>query len=158
MSKVTLVTLPKRSTLNARVNSEDFIDCYRVSSNLSPRIAAEIITNFPGWVQLLVSIRGVITAPSGLKNDGPDAPDKLGLFPVESETGYELIAGFNDKHLEFRVSVISDNGSVYLATWVHPHNIGGKLYLRAIMPFHVMIVRNALKRVHNTNASELKSS
>lgn len=39
------------------------------------------------------------------------------------------------------------DGRVYLAMWVHPHNIGGRLYLRLIMPFHVAISRDALTRV-----------
>jgi len=73
--------------------------------------------------------------------------DNVGIFPVETETDDELIAGFNDKHLNFRVSVISKGGRVYLATWVHPHNIAGRLYLKTIMPFHVAISRNALARV-----------
>jgi len=94
--------------------------------------------------------RRIVTAPFGLSNDGPSASDKIGIFPVESETEHELIAGFNDKHLDFRVSVLSQQGHVYLATWVHPHNFGGKFYLKAIMPFHIMISRNALARVHMT--------
>ena len=85
-------------------------------------------------------------------NDGPDAQDKVGIFPVESENDHELIAGFNDRHLDFRVSVVSREGQVFLATWVHPHNLGGRLYLRTILPFHVMIVRNALARVRARSA------
>lgn len=152
-SKVRLVELPKQSALHRRIESADFIDCYCVSSCLTPRKAAEIITSFPSWANMLLRLRGFVTAPFGLSNDGPDAEDKLGAFPVESETDYELIAGFNDRHLNFRVSVISNDGCVYLATWVHPHNIGGKLYLRAIMPFHIIIARNALKRVHKYNVA-----
>lgn len=50
-------------------------------------------------------------------------------------------------HLNFRVSVVSRNETVYLATWVHPHNIGGRVYLRCILPIHIVIARDALKRV-----------
>lgn len=150
MPNVTAVNLPQQSLLNGRIKPEDFIDCYCVSSSLSPREASEIITSFPAWAEFLMRIRGILTTPFGLSNDGPSAEDKIGAFPVEIENDYELIAGFNDKHLEFRVCVISDEGLVYLATWVHPHNIGGKLYLRAIMPFHILIARDALKRVHNS--------
>ncbi|MEM1300886.1 MAG: DUF2867 domain-containing protein, partial [Pseudomonadota bacterium] len=76
--------------------------------------------------------------------------NKLGLFPVEIETGDEIIAGFNDKHLDFRVSIMARDGGVYLATWVHTHNFGGRLYLATIMPFHILIARNALARVAST--------
>ena len=148
MSPVSATTLPAQSQLHERMQYNDFMDCYSVDSALSPRPAAEIITDFPGWARFLLQIRRIVTTPFGLSNDGPPAADKIGPFPVEMENEHELIAGFNDKHLDFRVSVISQNGKVYLATWVHPHNIGGRLYLAAIMPFHIMIARNALKRVH----------
>ena len=66
---------------------------------------------------------------------------------IELDTETEFVAGFDDKHQNFRVSVISQSGWVYLATWVHPNNIGGRIYLFTILPFHVMIARDALKRV-----------
>ncbi len=139
--------LPLESILNARVTSSDFLDCYAIQSSLAPRRAAEIITDFPNWARFLLRVRKVVTAPFGLSNDGPVADDKLGPFPVESETEKELVVGFNDKHLDFRVSIMSEGGKVFLATWVHPHNIGGHFYLSCIFPFHVMIARDALKRV-----------
>ncbi|MEL7213404.1 MAG: DUF2867 domain-containing protein [Pseudomonadota bacterium] len=139
--------LPSDSVLWSRVTSQDFLDCFAVRAVTTPRIAAEIITEFPKWARGLLQIRGIIVAPFGLSQDGPEAVDKVGPFPVESETDHELIAGFNDKHLDFRVSVIAKEGCVSLATWVHVHNLGGRLYLNAIMPFHILIARDALRRV-----------
>ena len=140
-------SLPTQSALHDRISSTGFLDCFSVECETSPRQAAEIITDFPGWARLLLFVRRFVTAPFGLSNDGPDAPDKVGPFPVENETDVELIAGFNDKHLDFRVSVFAKDGRVSLSTWVHPHNIGGRLYLKAILPFHVLIARDALARV-----------
>ena len=149
---VTATELPSESRLHDRVARGDFLDCYVVDSDLSPRHAADIITDFPGWARFLLHVRRILTMPFGLMNDGPDAPDKVGIFPVESESDHELIVGFNDRHLDFRVSVVSRAGQVFLATWVHPHNLGGRLYLRTILPFHVMIARNALARVRARSA------
>lgn len=153
-ASVSSVPLPATSALHARVSEIDFLDCYSVAADLPPRQAADIITDFPGWARVLLQIRRLVTAPFGLSNDGPDAADKVGIFPVESESNTEVIAGFNDRHLNFRVSVISDAGRVFLATWVHPHNFGGRLYLKAILPFHILISRNALKRVAQISASQ----
>lgn len=153
MSKVIETELPKNSLLTNRIKKSDFLDCYSVQSNLSTRQAAEIITNFPGWASFLVKIRNVVVSKFGLLSDGPEASDKVGFFPVDSENDHELIAGFNDKHLDFRISVMSKDGRVFLSTWVHPHNIGGKIYLKTILPFHVLIVRNALARVQRLNFS-----
>lgn len=149
MGNVIATTLPAHSLLHQRVSSDDFLDCYAVTSTLPPRAAAEIITTFPGWARFLLQIRALVTAPFGLSNDGPVADDKLGAFPVEEENDSELIAGFNDKHLDFRVSVMSEEGKVFLATWVHPNNVGGSIYLKAILPFHILIARNALARVRD---------
>ena len=132
LSNVTATDLPNESLLHDRVAPKDFLDCYSAASDLPPRQAADIITDFPGWARSLLAVRRVLTSPFGLSNYGPQAEDKVGIFPVESETTSELIAGFNDKHLDFRVSVLSQNGRVYLATWVHPHNVGGWLYLGVI--------------------------
>ncbi|WP_147109122.1 DUF2867 domain-containing protein [Tateyamaria sp. syn59] len=145
--RVTASRLSADSPLHAQMQRGDFLDCYTVASTMPPRAAAEIITAFPGWAQVLVKLRALITAPFGLSQDGPEADDKLGPFPVESETGTEVVVGFDDKHLDFRVSVRSEGGTVSLATWVHTHNIGGRIYLATIMPFHILIVRNALARV-----------
>lgn len=120
-----------------------------MKASATSRSAARIITNFPDWAESLVKIRNLATSPFGLSKDGPDVPNKLGAFAVESESDEEVIAGFDDKHQDFRVSVISQRGHIFLATWVHPHNIGGRLYLRAIMPFHILIAREALVRVKN---------
>ena len=147
MAEVRAIPLPKGSVLHDRRVPRDFLDCYAVRSTTTPRHAADIITNFPGWARGLLVLRRIVTAPFGLDNDGPDVPDKVGPFPVESETETELVAGFNDKHLDFRVSVMSVDGQVSLATWVSPHNVGGRLYLAAIMPFHIAIAKNALQRV-----------
>lgn len=144
---VTTTPLPQQSLLHARAAPTDFLDCYSVASDLPPRQAAGIITAFPGWVQVLMRLRGVLTAPFGLAKEGPKTRDSIGIFPVETETAEEIIAGFNDRHLNFRISVQSREGRVFLATWVHPHNPGGRLYLRMIMPFHILISRNALARV-----------
>jgi hypothetical protein len=67
MKKVTNTILPLQSALNDRVKPTDFIDCYSVESDLSPRDAAEIITNFPAWARYLVKIRNVVTTPFSLK-------------------------------------------------------------------------------------------
>lgn len=152
-AKVMAAELPAHSQLQSRKSATDFLDCYSVKSSLPPRRAAEIITDFPSWANFLLQVRRVVTTPFGLSNDGPEAPDKIDPFPVETENDNELIAGFNDKHLNFRVSVMSHDGRVLLATWVHPHNIGGRIYLKAIMPFHILISRDALSRVAAASAS-----
>lgn len=155
MARVTAHPLPSKSALHDRFEPGDFLDCFAVAATASPREAAEIITSFPGWAQALVQLRRAVTAPFGLKNDPPaDAKDVIGIFPVESESARELIAGFDDKHLNFRISVMQEDGLLTLATWVRPHNFGGRIYLKTIMPFHILIARDALARVAKLDAGQ----
>lgn len=155
MGLVTTSVLPEESQLYAWVTESDFLDCYSIESAMPPRKAAEIITSFPGWTQTLLKIRTVLVAPFGISAHGPESSDKLGIFPVVSETSDELILGFDDKHLDFRISVKSKGNRLYLATWVHTHNLVGRIYLKAIMPFHVLIIRNSLTRVKAAETFDL---
>ena len=148
--KVIKVPLPALSELHGRRKPGDFLDCYAVTATMPVRDASIVITDFPYWARFLLLIRRIVTAPFGLDNDGPAAADRVGIFPVESETASELIAGFDDKHLDFRISVLSQDDKINLATWVAPHNCAGRAYLTAIMPFHIAIVRNAMARVAQT--------
>jgi hypothetical protein len=154
LKSVEKVNLPTGSLLEQYFSEGDFLDSYAVSAEASPRQAAEEIVRFPGWARLLIGMRNVLTAPFGLSANGPEAPDKLGVFPVDAETDDEIIAGFNDRHLNFRVSVPSRGGRVTLSTWVRPHNLFGRLYLTAIMPFHVAIARDAVWRVARMAVSD----
>ena len=89
-----------------------FMDAYRLEVDgkaLDAREAAmRMMARAPRWVDALVALRNIIVAPFGLKTSGEDrrAPrDIIGIFPVVSETPERLVAGFNDKHLDFRVVV-----------------------------------------------------
>jgi len=135
------------SALYASIKPGDFLDCFSVASDIPARQAAQIITDFPGWARKLMTLRNLLVLPFGLKTDGGDIQDRVGIFPVTSETPDEVIAGFDDWHLNFRVSVLARDGRVSLATWVHRNNLVGRLYLATILPFHILIARNALSRL-----------
>lgn len=143
---------PAASRLRQRVGPGDFLDCYAVASDLPARPAAEIVAGFPGWARFLLALRNAAVAPFGLKGAAADAVDRIGPFPVESETAEEVVVGFDDRHLDFRVSVYSEDGRVSMATWVRTHHLGGRIYLNAVLPFHVVIVRNALRRLASASA------
>jgi len=147
MGKVAVSELPASSRLHAMMESADFLDCYWVKSGLSVREAAERALDSPDWVALLMKLRNILVSPWGLSDGASEDIDNIGGFPIDTESADEIILGFDDKHLNFRISVFKDESRVYFATWVRPHNIGGRLYLGLVMPFHVLIVRNALHRV-----------
>ena len=103
---------------------------------------------------MLLALRNIIVTPFGLKTSSEDrrAPrDIIGIFPVVSETPERLVAGFNDKHLDFRIVVdVATSGqrqSITATTLVLTHNWLGRTYLAVIMPFHRMVVRAMLRQV-----------
>lgn len=135
-----------------------FADAYRLDVEgeaLDARQAAmRMMARAPRWVDALLVLRNIIVAPFGLKTSGQDrhAPhDIIGIFPVVSETPERLVAGFNDRHLDFRVVVdVATSGqrqSVTATTLVLTHNWLGRTYLAIIMPFHRLVVRAMLRQV-----------
>jgi hypothetical protein len=75
----------------------------------------------------------------------------IGIFPIQSETPDRLVAGFNDRHLDFRfvvdVATSGDRQQVTATTLVLTHNWLGRTYLMLILPFHRLIVRAMLRKV-----------
>jgi hypothetical protein len=136
----------------------EFIDAYSIvidNAALDARRAAEkMLARGPLWIETLLSLRNRLVAPFGLKTPlptGTGATDTIGIFPVLSESPNRLVAGFNDKHLDFRVVVdvaTSDHGQrVTATTLVLTHNLLGRVYLAIILPFHRLIVRTLLRQV-----------
>ena len=100
-------------------------------------------------------VRNLVVAPFGLKRSGAADKGKLGmigLFPVLSEAPEQLVAGFNDSHLDFRVVIdVTAAGSgpgqqVTATTLVRTHNWLGRSYLAVIKPFHRLVVRTLLRQ------------
>lgn len=69
------------------------------------------------------------------------------MFPLTYDTENELNMGFDDSHLNFRITVMQDQGRVYMATWVHRNNWLGRVYLAAVMPFHILMSRSAVAQI-----------
>ncbi len=146
MSLVLKTPLPKSSHLWPLVQTGDFIDGYAVRSDSSPSEAAKIGLSMPNWTKALMGLRNAIVKPLGLKTDTSDAgPDAI--FPVAHETDDELILGTDDTHLNFRIAIKREGEMIHMATWVHRNNALGRAYLAVIMPFHVLIVRDCMKRI-----------
>lgn len=148
MGKVIATDLPKSSLLfqqPAGIRADDFVDCYAKSSNRPLEEAAARAFKFPAWVSALMRLRNLLVAPFGL-NTEITAPNRVGIFPLVTRSETELILGLDDSHLDFRISVLRQDGKLYFATWVRTKNRFGRFYLRLIMPFHILIVRNALSR------------
>jgi hypothetical protein len=112
-----------------------------------------VFSKSPGWVRGLLKIRDAVMAPFGVitsKNAERAPVDRIGLFPVISDTPQRLVAGFDDSHLDFRVLVdvapAPGGTRIAVTTVVLTHNWLGRSYLAVITPFHRLVVRAQLKQ------------
>ena len=143
---------------NAVLPGAQFIDTYRVALTGPPvtaRAAAErMMGRSPKWVGRLMALRNRLVAPFGLRTPEWNAPknsDMIGIFPVLSDTPAQVLLGFDDRHLDFRVVVSVSSGDVAshasITTVVRKHNLLGHIYLASIMPFHRLIVKSMLRQI-----------
>ena len=137
--------VPQGTLLSGLVGPSDFVDCYAGETLLDAETVAARATAFPFWVKGLLLLRALATLPFGLKGRSTSG-DRIGIFPVAARGDDEILLGFDDRHLDFRISVLCRDGVAYAATWVRPHNLFGRTYLRLILPFHRWIMRDALAR------------
>jgi hypothetical protein len=139
-----------------------FIDAFRIDvagRALDARQAAHrMMGRSPRWVEALLTLRHWLVAPFGLKTSGDNESPRretIGLFPILTQTPDRLVAGFNDKHLDFRVVVDvaaagpddTSRQQVTATTLVKTHNALGRLYLAVIKPFHRVIVPAMLRQI-----------
>jgi len=145
MGLVDKSTLPPDAHLWTHHSAGDFIDCYSCDSPLSAQEAARVAMQMPGWADALLRLRNKLVAPLGLRTDlaGPEST----LFPITHEAPDELNLGLDDSHLNFRISIYRQEGRIYMATWVHPNKWLGRAYLAVVMPFHILISRNAVRQI-----------
>lgn len=143
--------------LRALLAGAQFADAYRIEiegTTLDAGTAALLIMGRPPrWVRVLLGLRNFLVTPFGLKTSGePTSKGIIGLFPVVSATPERLVAGFDDRHLDFRIVVeVAPAGEgrqqVTSTTLVHTRNLLGRVYLAIVMPFHRVIARALLRQV-----------
>ncbi|MCP1199303.1 DUF2867 domain-containing protein [Notoacmeibacter sp. MSK16QG-6] len=148
-SRIVRASLPKGAHICSRVSADDFLDGYRVSSPLDARTAASVGLDMPVWAKGLLRLRNMLVGPLGLKTEPEESAkaDRFGMFPVRYENENEIVLGFDDKHLDFRITLYRQSSDIIMSTWVRPHNWLGRAYLAAVMPFHVLITRDAMRRI-----------
>lgn len=145
--------LPAHSQIWKHFQPGDFIDGYATSSPLSPQQAAKVGFSMPKWTQALLALRNIAMKPFGLKTE-TSGTGKGAIFPVQYEDDGEVLLGTDDRHLNFRIVLLQQAGTIYMGTWVHRNNRFGHLYLTLVMPFHVLITRNTMARIARYSAAD----
>lgn len=159
--------VPPSSILDSRlVEAAYFRDAYSAPLLQTQASVVEIFFaifgHHPKWMKVALIARNRCASLCGL--DAPAASEifnvevrstyhvgeKIGVWPIFALNETELIAGRNNKHLDFRLSVLkqagSANGSVIVSTVCTVHNRFGKIYLFFVVPFHRWGVKQLLSR------------
>lgn len=154
-------------------NGYQFIDGYK-SKFSDPGDAIEIqqvaklfFSAGPKWLNRLFAFRNGMVKFFGLKVPGRREDrerqlqnfrcvpgERIGLFKVIQRTENEVVLGEDDKHLNFRVSLLlqknkehSNERELSISTLVKFNNSWGKLYFIPVKPFHRLIVPAMLKGI-----------
>jgi hypothetical protein len=141
-----------------------FRDSYRAPLNRRELgivgIFLGIFAHYPPWMKLLLIVRNKVASLAGL--DAPTTSEilhveirdryvvgeKIGVWPIFSLSKDEVVVGRNNRHLDFRLSVLKvldgDSTSVVVSTICTVHNLTGKIYLLFVVPFHKYGVRKLM--------------
>jgi hypothetical protein len=126
-----------------------FRDSYRVPLSRTELgivdIFFGIFAHHPLWMKLLLIVRNKVASLTGLNaptaseilhvetKDRYVVGEKIGIWPIFWLGEDEVIAGRNNKHMDFRLSALKvsdgDRTSVIVSTICTVHNLSGKLYL-----------------------------
>ncbi|MBP9886131.1 MAG: DUF2867 domain-containing protein [Leptospiraceae bacterium] len=166
--KVQRQTILQNSKLSAMYPNYDYFDSYKGECISQRKITSidlgrAFFSSSPVWVDKLFSLRNKIVSLFGLKTTSSNLDrtslkefdfqvgKQIGLFKVFALTEKEIILGEDDKHLDFRVSLLVESKEekqfVNIMTSVKFKNIFGRLYFLPVKPFHQLIVPTMLKGI-----------
>lgn len=160
----TSVSLPRESAIAKAYASTNLADAYSIElppgASSNPELLARFIfAHQAPWISSLMTVRDALVASFGLKTakhlaslDTESGTGRLSIFKIYSTSPTEVILGEDDKHLDFRLSILCSGQSslgakrhLTLSTVVHCHNRLGRLYISLIAPFHRLVVQSNLR-------------
>lgn len=157
---ITSVPVPSRSGITHLYKSINLADAFAIrlpaGTSSNPDLLARFILSCqPSWIGWLTKVRDTIVACFGLKTAKHLASlaNRVGVFKVYSTNQNEIVLGEDDKHLDFRISVLcsreidsESSHQLVVSTVVQCHNRLGRAYLFVIAPFHRLVVKASLLR------------
>ena len=167
-SELTLVkpvALPTQSAVATVYESMNLADAFAIQLPFGTSSDPDVLWRFlisqqPSWIGRLTNVRDAIVACIGLKTakhlatlSSEAKADRIGIFKVYGKSESEIVLGEDDKHLDFRLSVLRTpdlsptlGGQLTVSTVVHCHNLLGRAYILVIAPFHCQVVKASLRR------------
>jgi hypothetical protein len=167
------VVFPVESLAVGSLGKIHFRDAWRLRLPGTRKLSVDdavrlIFSATPGWVSSLMRVRDMVAVRFGLKTAGNVRRDPKefifepgksnGLFKVYARNGREIVMGEDDRHLDFRVSVLLDEIGeetlITVCTVVRFNRLLGRLYFLPVRPFHRIIVPAILRHMARTVGGE----
>lgn len=162
--RVTAVSLPPESRIAKAYALTHLADAYSIelpsAASTDPELLARFIFSHQApWIGSLLAVRDAIVGRFGLKTakqltspGAQSATGRVSIFKIYGISPTEIVLGEDDKHLDFRLSVLCSSQPspagkrhLTLSTVVHCHNRLGRLYIFIIAPFHRLVVQSSLR-------------
>lgn len=149
--------LPRQSLLFGQRDRFAYADCFRLPLRRRDIESWELIAAFfhasPGWFEQLAALRDRLVKRLGLKTSAGNPREaeppfqlgqRLGFFRLIELSPSEALLGDEDKHLDFRVSLLvgteGDDPVLTVSTVVQTKNRLGRAYFAVVRPVHRLIV------------------
>ncbi|SMO66942.1 Protein of unknown function [Chryseobacterium rhizoplanae] len=170
--KIKKTEFPEKSVLSQGKKDFDYVDSFEGELKHGSRniditeIGNVFFTSGPKWGKKMFAFRNKVVRLFGLKTGSEtekqqmekvfkcEVGERMGIFTVFDKTDNEIVIGEDDKHLDFRVSLLFDENkdhldekSLTISTTVKFHNWLGVLYFLPVRPFHKLIVPAMLKNM-----------
>ena len=159
-ARVRRTTPPPESVVASWYENASLLDSYSIDLSSSKQysmrvLATRTVGDPPAWIKALVTVRDAMVTPFGVKTSGEVRAsradnERVDFFPVQWESNDEIVLGEDDRHLDFRLSLLRRNSptrtQLIATTVVHSRNAFGLTYLNVIRPFHHLVVRTNLAR------------
>jgi Protein of unknown function (DUF2867) len=159
--------VPSESALGKElIRRADFADAYRAPLRHPDLDVVDIFfaifAHRPLWMNLMLLARNTVAARAGLetpttseimniqRRDRYVVGEKIGPWPIFFLGPDELIAGRDNRHMDFRLSIMKlrdgNEASAVVSTVCFVRNTFGRYYLSSIIPVHRFGVRSLVTR------------
>lgn len=123
----------------------DFADAYAIACRpvmpVDPQAWADaIFRDPPRWVVAVLGLREALVGLVGIARGGASS------FETPARRTDEVLLGTDERHLDFRVSVLREADRVVVSTLVQLHNARGRAYFALVRKAHPVVVRAMLTR------------
>lgn len=154
---------PMASAIAGWYEGADLVDAFAVTlPGRRPHdlaaLAERSLRNPAPWFGVAIRLRDAAVRPFGVRTSRQirdhlrsQNADRIDFFPVLSRSEREIVLGEDDRHLDFRLSLMltvrpDGREDLTATTVVRCHGLLGRGYLAAIMAGHVLVVRSALRQ------------